>query len=62
MTELDLQKYQALSARTLKEQDFPGEAYDLARATLALVEEVRQLWATIDSLEGRGIDKTSGDV
>ncbi len=35
MTELDLQKYLALSARTLKEEDFPGEAYDLARATRA---------------------------
>ncbi|MDN3368262.1 MULTISPECIES: hypothetical protein [Ralstonia solanacearum species complex] len=59
MTELDLQKYLALSARTLKEEDFPGEAYDLARATRALIAEVRQLRAT---LEGRGVDKTSGDV
>ncbi|MBU9589608.1 hypothetical protein [Burkholderia multivorans] len=48
MTELDLEKFTALSTRTLAEQDFPGEAYDLARATLALIKEVRQLRAIID--------------
>ncbi len=29
---------------------------------LVLIAEVRKLRATIDSLEGRGVDKTSGDV
>ncbi|TDA48104.1 hypothetical protein [Burkholderia pyrrocinia] len=62
MTDLGLQKYHALSTRTLREQDFPGEAYDLARATLALIEEVRELRAKIDSPEGRRPGKSPGNT
>lgn len=47
--EIDLVRRQRICRQVLKETDFPGEAYELARAVPKLIAEIERLRVLVNS-------------
>ncbi|KVV07403.1 hypothetical protein [Burkholderia ubonensis] len=58
--DIDLENLQSICERVLKEEDFPGEAYALARAVPKLMAEIERL--KIDAKPGAERELSSGDA
>ncbi|WP_155633017.1 hypothetical protein [Burkholderia stagnalis] len=58
---IDLKHLQSICERVLKEEDFPGEAYDLARAVPKLIAEIERLKVDAKSVAERELSPVRPD-